>query len=292
MLWAIFSLILAGTAFYGAKQFRSRGTSWGLPLSLSAASLSVLCLLIAGIAIMAISVIVIGIIVGLTAQYKHHLSWGRPLAGACAGLLMFISVGKILVQASGCERHGHHADQRELAEDLRQLRAWHAGHFLAEHQPQAVVLVLYDRDDETAHSQLRAFRKGADKKLNLLDPQPVGTETDSVEGLVHLFQTHELDTLLRNWPQAQIIVSFAGLPADLPDSEWDWQREALPAFFLIGQGRHATRDLVRDRRILGIIYRRPDLPHDLRSTDDFERTHIILTADNLQQAEDLGIQLP
>ncbi|HNQ88222.1 MAG TPA: hypothetical protein PKM73_06390 [Verrucomicrobiota bacterium] len=122
------------------------------------------------------------------------------------------------------------------------------------------------------------------------DPSSVPLPPDASTPLSFMTEEGSWDTLLRNRPGTEILVSLIGLPAGLTQIE-AWRQATprwallLPDLRLLGDPE-SVRTAFRSGKILGAVLNRPGAPAELKGIEsdphrEFERRFLLVTATNI-----------
>jgi len=125
----------------------------------------------------------------------------------------------------------------------------------------------------------------------LADPGAVSMPPGATTPLSFLTAERAWDTLLKQYPGTDLVVSLIGLPADLPALEL-WQRPKprfallLPDLRLIGD-RVAIKAAFRRGKLMAAVLNRPGAPPDSAALErdhraEFAQHFVLVTAENLE----------
>jgi hypothetical protein len=125
----------------------------------------------------------------------------------------------------------------------------------------------------------------------LADPSAVNMPPDATTPLSFLTAERAWDALLKQYPDADLVVSLIGLPADLPALEL-WQRPKpqfallLPDLRLLGD-RPAIVAAFRRGKLLAAVLNRPGAPPESAALErdhdaEFKQHFVLVTAENLE----------
>jgi hypothetical protein len=159
---------------------------------------------------------------------------------------------------------------------------------------------------ETEEAGLRGLRDGLKGRLAITavaypdlrpeardNPRAVPIDPETTTPLSYLVAPDAFDSVLRQNPGCDIVVSLIGLPVELNRCE-AWQAAAAPAFALLLPDLRPVGDTaaveaaVKSGKLLAFVARKPggpsdDTPMGKDARTEFERRFLLVTRENIDQ---------